>query len=146
VVRARRARPPCESCQQPIARHGKRFCSVRCQQQFQYRRFIAAWLAGEVSGAPNLVNVSDHVRRYLIELAGGCVLCGWAEVNPHTGRSPLHIDHIDGDYRNNTLSNLRVLCPNCHALTATYGALNRGHGRPFHVIKTRRAAGAEEGS
>jgi len=32
----------------------------------------------------------------------------------------LEVDHIDGDYRNNLLENLRFLCPNCHALTSTY--------------------------
>lgn len=34
---------------------------------------------------------------------------------------PLDVDHIDGDYTNNLLNNLRFLCPNCHRLTKTYG-------------------------
>lgn len=29
---------------------------------------------------------------------------------------PLELHHVDGDRRNNTLPNLRLLCPNCHAL------------------------------
>lgn len=33
---------------------------------------------------------------------------------------PLELDHIDGDHSNNNLSNLRLLCPNCHILTPTY--------------------------
>lgn len=33
----------------------------------------------------------------------------------------LHLDHIDGDPRNNSLSNIRLLCPNCHSQTETYG-------------------------
>lgn len=33
---------------------------------------------------------------------------------------PLELDHIDGNHSNNTLSNLRLLCPNCHTLTPTY--------------------------
>lgn len=33
---------------------------------------------------------------------------------------PLELDHIDGDNKNNNLLNLRFVCPNCHAQTATY--------------------------
>jgi hypothetical protein len=33
---------------------------------------------------------------------------------------PLELDHINGDTTDNRLVNLRILCPNCHALTKTY--------------------------
>ncbi len=38
---------------------------------------------------------------------------------------PLELDHIDGNNTNNSLKNLRLLCPNCHALTPTYRSKNR---------------------
>jgi hypothetical protein len=38
---------------------------------------------------------------------------------------PLELDHIDGDRFNNLLDNLRLLCPNCHALTPTYRGKNQ---------------------
>jgi hypothetical protein len=113
----------------------KRYSNVRCQQAYLRRCYVEAWLEGTVSGVDTWGNLSDHVRHYLVELQGGCVECGWAERNPVTGKIPLHIDHIDGDWRNNRPINLRVLCPNHHALTSNYGALNRGKGRPYHVIK-----------
>lgn len=37
---------------------------------------------------------------------------------------PLELDHIDGNTKNNLISNLRLLCPNCHALTPTYRGKN----------------------
>lgn len=38
---------------------------------------------------------------------------------------PLQLDHIDGNSNNNNLSNLRLLCPNCHAQTDTYCGKNK---------------------
>ncbi len=37
----------------------------------------------------------------------------------------LHLDHIDGIRNNNTLTNLRWLCPNCHSQTKTYCGRNK---------------------
>lgn len=37
---------------------------------------------------------------------------------------PLEMDHIDGDRFNSLFCNLRLLCPNCHALTPTYRGRN----------------------
>jgi hypothetical protein len=55
-----------------------------------------------------------------------CCYCNLAEWlgNP----IPLELDHIDGDRNNNNLNNLRLLCPNCHALTPNYRGKNKGKG------------------
>lgn len=37
----------------------------------------------------------------------------------------LELDHIDGDKFNNTLENLRILCPNCHSQTSTFRGKNK---------------------
>jgi hypothetical protein len=39
---------------------------------------------------------------------------------------PLELEHRNGDRRDNRLENLALLCPNCHALTATYRGRNIG--------------------
>ncbi|MDF2435407.1 MAG: hypothetical protein JWP44_5038 [Mucilaginibacter sp.] len=37
---------------------------------------------------------------------------------------PIELDHIDGDKQNHHISNLRMLCPNCHAMTSTHAGKN----------------------
>jgi hypothetical protein len=38
---------------------------------------------------------------------------------------PLELEHKDGNHENNQLSNLCLLCPNCHTLTPTYRGKNK---------------------
>lgn len=55
-----------------------------------------------------------------------CAMCGLVEWCRQP--APLQLDHIDGDRRNNELTNLRILCPNCHAQTPTFCGRNIGRG------------------
>lgn len=48
---------------------------------------------------------------------------------------PLEVDHINGDHKNNSTDNIRLLCPNCHAQTPTYKNKNKGNGRPGRMIR-----------
>jgi hypothetical protein len=51
-----------------------------------------------------------------------CSICKLTEWNDKP--IPLEIDHIDGCHTNNTYTNLRPICPNCHAQTDTYKGKN----------------------
>ena len=72
--------------------------------------------------------VSQKVMRGYVErhqlLDYHCQNCG-CDGKWQDGEISLEIDHIDGDNTNNQLSNLRYLCPNCHALTETYRGKNK---------------------
>lgn len=56
-----------------------------------------------------------------------CELCGWKEVSSD-GRVPVELDHINGDKRDNRITNLRILCPNCHSLQSTHRGKNKKRG------------------
>lgn len=38
----------------------------------------------------------------------------------HGQKLILEIDHIDGNWRDCRINNLRFLCPNCHSQTSTF--------------------------
>ena len=64
-----------------------------------------------------------YVERHNI-LEYKCVNCG-CDGNWQGGKISLEIDHENGDNTDNTVENLRYLCPNCHALTDTYRGKNK---------------------
>ncbi|MEU6946290.1 HNH endonuclease [Streptomyces sp. NPDC046316] len=73
---------------------------------------------------------SDRLKRAMAAagLSEHCAHCG----NEATWRGhplPLEVDHIDGDWRNNRIENLRFLCPNCHSTTDTYRGRGKGRRR-----------------
>lgn len=53
-----------------------------------------------------------------------CVICGLRDTW-NSLRLVLQLDHIDGDNSDNSISNLRFLCPNCHSQTATFAGKNK---------------------
>lgn len=131
-------RKNCLNCNNVTARAGYKYCSNICQFKYQHEKYIADWKSGKIKGLQSMGIVSTHIKKYLREkYENKCCLCGWARVNQKTRQVPLVADHIDGNWQNNTENNLRLVCPNCDALSPTYAALNKGKGRVGRVISKR---------
>ena len=81
-------------------------------------------LDGEVSHRVK----TTRLRRMLIDDGhDSCALCGIQDWMDKT--LTLHVDHIDGDNSNDSMDNLRFLCPSCHSQTKTFGTRNGANSK-----------------
>lgn len=100
----------------------KKFCSINCFRQSRWKN------KKEILLSSNNRNVSsDTLKKFLIKEMNikNCCLCNQ---EPFWNGKPLvlQLDHIDGDSDNNKISNLRLLCPNCHTQTETFASKGKG--------------------
>lgn len=122
----------CINCKKEIrwkpSQTAGKYCSNKCQREYQRNLLIENWKNGIDCGYKKGIRLKRPIREYMLEKVGfKCEECGWDKKNPITGRAPLEIDHIDGNSINCKEENLKVLCPNCHSLTPTWKALNKGN-------------------
>ena len=119
----------CANCNKEVNKRNK-FCSIKCQKEYQYKTYIEKWKNNEIDGMRGEYQISSYIKRYIFEKYNNkCSICGWGKINPYTNNIPLEIEHKDGNYKNNNEENLTLLCPNCHSLTSTYKGANLNHGR-----------------
>lgn len=86
------------------------------KDNFDYSRFVY----GKKIKTADALNAIALLRGYR------CEKCGLEEWQDK--QIPLEVHHIDGDGLNSVLSNLQILCPNCHALTDNYKGKNINTG------------------
>ena len=97
----------CQSCRGTCSGYARR-CGKRWKEQNNTRE------------GRHLRSIKSRLIRQRGHRCEGCQLSEWM------GQViPLDLDHCDGNPENNADSDLRLLCPNCHALTPTYKAKNR---------------------
>lgn len=68
-------------------------------------------------------NLFEKISKNNLKDCSKCEQCGISEWNGKPIRLQVH--HKDGDRTNNELSNLAILCPNCHSQTENYGSKNK---------------------
>jgi len=103
------------------------FCAASWSKAVNRGALTARARAWSLSDLLEKSKARGAIKRRLLEagiLDNCCSICQTSEWRGQ----PLtcHIDHINGvcdDYR---LENLRMLCPNCHSQTHTYGGRNAG--------------------
>ena len=119
----------CLNCKTETKKNNK-YCSINCQKEHEYEEYIKKWKNGKVNGLRGEYQISMYLKTYLFKKYNNhCAQCGWGRINKYTGKIPLEVEHIDGNYKNNNEDNLILLCPNCHSLTSTYKGANLNNGR-----------------
>lgn len=71
-----------------------------------------------IKGAKKITYLRDRLILSGLKEAR-CEECGLTEWRGKP--APLQVDHVDGDFLNNLITNLRILCANCHMQTETWG-------------------------
>jgi hypothetical protein len=119
----------CKGCGTEHPRRGIQFknlyCSNKCQKDYESRQRVKQWLD---EGRDWTGQIPGWAKRTLAEQRGyKCEICNTSEWQGKL--LSLECDHVDGNHKNNNITNLRLICPNCHSLTDTYKAKNKGNAR-----------------
>jgi len=97
------------------------YCSTECSAEGKLLESVERAKRG-------LVKERSTLRKVLTRLHGyKCSCCGLQDWNGNP--IVLQVDHISGLANDNSLDNLRLICPNCHSQTKSYGGGNKGNGR-----------------
>lgn len=129
---------PCAICKKLTNR--VKYCPEHTNRH-SYEEYIGGWLSGKFDGNNSDGTLRCHIRKYMFhKYDSKCTKCNWAEIHPISKKSPLQINHINGDFLDSKEMNLELLCPNCHSLTPTWGIHNKGNGRRIR-LKNASSAG-----
>lgn len=104
------------------------YCSNECFNSYRYKEKIKAWHKDHTVANNKYGQVPLFLRKYLLVKAEHKCTDPKCTSTDFEGVI-LEIDHIDGRADNNSPENLRVVCPQCHALSPFHRALNKNSSR-----------------
>ena len=89
----------CLCCNIDLIKNCKLFCSKKCQNNYDYNKFINNWKNKEISGNIKNQVLSVYIRRYMLDkFEHKCSNCGWNKVSQKNGKIPFTINHIGTKY------------------------------------------------
>lgn len=115
VTRYSKAAKFCKKCGAQVSDRHNSYCD-QCIAQGVYNKNLSAMHLEDIKN-------DKSRRKWLLERREHrCEYCGLKEWQGQP--IPLELHHEDGDTDNNIEANLKLICPNCHALTHTHRRRN----------------------
>jgi hypothetical protein len=110
----------CKFCKKTFkfwkGQHKGLYCSNKCRG---YQQVFQGFTKNTFFGMSKRKFLFEHIFK-----KPTCTECGQNDLWNNKFLK-LQIDHINGDSSDNRFENLRVLCPNCHTQTSTWGNPNK---------------------
>ena len=124
----------CLNCSKEFLKYANttgKYCSNKCQQDFQHKEKYQLLLDGDPSIMRANYSPKNFRQNIIDEQNGVCAICG---MKPEWNNKPLVfiIDHIDGNAANNKRDNLRCICLNCDSQLDTYKSKNKNGARSYY--------------